>query len=188
MTMTLNINTSATNAAIPAQPIATTSAVEYPNPSPTAGMTIAQRILHVGGRNPPGSTYVEFGSIQAVEALVRQVLRDQPARDAGQTAPVNAAQYLGRADLSDLQRLEDLFDDGQCHSLPRVRIARLAELGVIRNHSSGYYSITAFGRLVLGDAISRLPLETIDECNARLCKEHASKMSAAIAAQQGDTK
>lgn len=46
-------------------------------PSPTAGMNIAQRILHVGGRNNAAG-YVEFGSIQAVEALVRQVLRDMP--------------------------------------------------------------------------------------------------------------
>jgi hypothetical protein len=44
-------------------------------PSPTAGMNMAQRILHVGGRNNVAG-YVEFGSIQAVEALVRQVLRD----------------------------------------------------------------------------------------------------------------
>lgn len=49
-------------------------------PSPTAGMNIAQRILHVGGRNNAAG-YVEFGSIQAVEALVRQVLRDQPQRE-----------------------------------------------------------------------------------------------------------
>lgn len=44
-------------------------------PSPTAGMNIAQRILHVGGRNNAAG-YVEFGSTQAVEALVRQVIRD----------------------------------------------------------------------------------------------------------------
>lgn len=46
-------------------------------PSQTAGMDIAQRILHVGGRDNAAG-YVEFGSIQAVEALVRQVLRDLP--------------------------------------------------------------------------------------------------------------
>jgi hypothetical protein len=46
-------------------------------PSPTAGMNIAQRILHVGGRNNAAG-YVEFGGIQAVEALVLQVLRDLP--------------------------------------------------------------------------------------------------------------
>lgn len=51
---------------------------EVQEPSPTAGMNIAQRILHVGGRNNAAG-YVEFGSIQAVEALVRQVLRDLPA-------------------------------------------------------------------------------------------------------------
>lgn len=43
--------------------------------SPTAGMTIEQRILHVGGRNNAAG-YVEFGSVQAVRALVMQVLRD----------------------------------------------------------------------------------------------------------------
>lgn len=54
--------------------------------SPTAGMNIAERILHVGGRNNAAG-YVEFGSIQAVQALVRQVLRDLP--DAlQQAAPV----------------------------------------------------------------------------------------------------
>jgi len=41
-------------------------------------MNIAQRILHVGGRNNAAG-YVEFGSIQAVEALVKQVLHDLPA-------------------------------------------------------------------------------------------------------------
>ena len=51
---------------------------EYPEPSPTAGMSIAQRILHVGGRNNAAG-YVEFGSTQAVEALVCQVLRDRAA-------------------------------------------------------------------------------------------------------------
>jgi len=50
---------------------------EHDKQSPTAGMNIAQRILHVGGRNNEAG-YVEFGSIQAVEALVRQVLRDLP--------------------------------------------------------------------------------------------------------------
>lgn len=54
---------------------------ENPEPSPTAGMSIAQRIAHVGGRDNAAG-YIEFGSIQAVEALVRQVLRDMPAAPA----------------------------------------------------------------------------------------------------------
>jgi hypothetical protein len=49
--------------------------------SPTSGMNMAQRILHVGGRNNEAG-YVEFGSVQAVEALVRHVLRDLPANPA----------------------------------------------------------------------------------------------------------
>ncbi|MCV2423372.1 hypothetical protein LNV47_22550 [Paucibacter sp. DJ4R-1] len=62
-------------------------------PSPTAGMTLAQRILHVGGRNNAAG-YVEFGSTQAVEALVRQVLRDLPAE------PQKAQGVLADADLA----------------------------------------------------------------------------------------
>ena len=46
--------------------------------SPTEGMSIEERILHVGGRNNQAG-YVEFGSTQAVQALVSQILRDLPA-------------------------------------------------------------------------------------------------------------
>lgn len=60
--------------------------------SPTAGMNIAQRILHVGGRNNDAG-YVEFGSIQAVEALVRQVLRDLPAPAPADSVQEDAARY-----------------------------------------------------------------------------------------------
>ncbi len=43
--------------------------------SPTQGMTLGQRIAHVGGReNAQG--YVEFGSPMAVNALIQHVLRD----------------------------------------------------------------------------------------------------------------
>lgn len=44
--------------------------------SPTKGMTLAQRVAHVGGRvNAQG--YVEFGSEMAVDALIQQILRDR---------------------------------------------------------------------------------------------------------------
>lgn len=60
----------------------TPQAIEHVEPtSPTADMNIAQRILHVGGRNNEAG-YVEFGSIQAVEALVHQVIRDLPQLEA----------------------------------------------------------------------------------------------------------
>jgi hypothetical protein len=47
-----------------------------PKRSSTYGMNLAQRILHVGGRNNAAG-YVEFGSLQAVEALIAQLLRDE---------------------------------------------------------------------------------------------------------------
>lgn len=65
--------------------------------SPTAGMNIAQRILHVGGRDNAAG-YVEFGSIQAVEALVRQVLRDLPAQQPA-PSPAPATFLRGVIDL-----------------------------------------------------------------------------------------
>ena len=76
--------------------------------NPTAGMNITQRILHVGGRNNDAG-YVEFGSIQAVEALVRQVLRDLPAPAPADSVQEDAAcwQWLAeylvgtRTDLDD---------------------------------------------------------------------------------------
>jgi len=43
--------------------------------SPTDGMNLQERILHVGGRNNDAG-YVEFGSVQAVRALILQVVRD----------------------------------------------------------------------------------------------------------------
>lgn len=44
--------------------------------SPTAGMTLGQRVAHVGGRiNAQG--YIEFGSEMAVDALIHQILRDR---------------------------------------------------------------------------------------------------------------
>ena len=51
---------------------------ELPGPSPTAGMNLGQRILHVGGRENAAG-YIEFGSVAAVRALVSQVLRDLQA-------------------------------------------------------------------------------------------------------------
>ena len=101
---------------------------------------------------------------------------EEPSASTAQAALVDKVQYLGSADLADLQRLEDLIDDGQDYDLPKTRMVRLAELGAIRHHGNGYYSITAFGRLALDSRFTRLPLETVDECNERLSAEHKEKM------------
>lgn len=77
--------------------------------SPTAGMNIPQRILHVGGRNNDAG-YVEFGSIQAVEALVRQVLRDLPAPATADSVQEDAA----RLDFLIDQRAYVVSDPDAC--------------------------------------------------------------------------
>ena len=77
--------------------------------SPTAGLNIAQRILHVGGRNNAAG-YVEFGSIQAVEALVHQVLRDLPLGKA-------AAQMA----LEALEKAESVFDANDTHPIAKAQ-------------------------------------------------------------------
>ena len=72
--------------------------------SPTTGMTIEQRILHVGGRNNEAG-YVEFGSVQAVKALVHHVLRDLPdTKPTGDHVPEAAFGNTERTELIDCLR------------------------------------------------------------------------------------
>ena len=58
--------------------------------SATFGMSLQQRILHVGGREN-AKTYIEFGSIGAVGRLVSQVLRDLPGGSPGFEAQFGVA-------------------------------------------------------------------------------------------------
>lgn len=63
-------------AAAPASPVSTVEQGDAQNErSATNGMTLGERIAHVGGRtNAQG--YIEFGSPMAVNALIQHVLRD----------------------------------------------------------------------------------------------------------------
>ncbi|WP_257811663.1 hypothetical protein [Burkholderia glumae] len=61
-------------------------------PSPTAGMNLGERIKHVGGRENAAG-YIEFGSVAAVGALIKQVIRDLP-----RSAPADAGEAVGVAD------------------------------------------------------------------------------------------
>lgn len=77
---------------------------ELPEPSPTADMSLGQRIMHVGGRENAAG-YIEFGSVAAVRALVAQVLRDLPAR----TTPAQCLHQIAepaqaRPGLDELQK------------------------------------------------------------------------------------
>lgn len=84
-------------------------AQELPEPSPTAGMNLGQRILHVGGREN-GAGYIEFGSVAAVRALVGQVLRDlqatPPASEAVPVLYVSPAQLEKHLDLEGAENAE----------------------------------------------------------------------------------
>ncbi|MDP9902639.1 hypothetical protein [Variovorax ginsengisoli] len=92
--------------------------------SPTHGMTLGERIAHVGGRtNAQG--YIEFGSPMAVDALIRHAIRDrdtasqaQPTREEveaevvtdAELAPLAAALHARlTAPVHPLQKLHDLL-------------------------------------------------------------------------------
>lgn len=88
------------------------------------------------------------------------------------------AAFLNPDDMVALERLEETLSDDEGWDLPKATMRRLSELGVVRHHGGGYYSITSFGRWVLGNGLSVLPLETMDECNARLSREHKQRLEA----------
>lgn len=58
--------------------------------SPTHGMSLDERIAHVGGRTNAAG-YMEFGSVMAVSALIDHVLRDSPAPKPAPTAAQDVA-------------------------------------------------------------------------------------------------
>lgn len=83
-----------------------------PAASPTAGMNLCERILHVGGRESANG-YIEFGSVMAVGALIKQVLRD--------TRPLPAQQPLSSA------RIDELIEEGVFGCNPYELVRRLEE-------------------------------------------------------------
>lgn len=103
-------------------------------PSQTAGMSIEQRILHVGGRNNSAG-YVEFGSVQAVEALVRHVLRDTKPN---YTSPV-PAQAVPDTDGARFRWLCEDHGDRETREKCRSLIDRLSGM----SYSAAVMSIDA---------------------------------------------
>jgi hypothetical protein len=107
------------------------------------------------------------------------------------TAAPSAAVQQGKAplsanDLADLQRLNEVFEDGQGWDIPAERMKRLSELGVVRWHGRTHYSITAFGMLCLGEG--ETPLRTVEEVNAeahaQMLDRNGITSSAALASAQ----
>lgn len=87
-------------------------------------------------------------------------------------------EYLQAVDMAALERFEALCEDGEGYDMPPKTMTRLATLGVLRHVGWGRYEVTAFGLLCLGSPLSRLPLETAIECNARLSAEHCQHLAA----------
>lgn len=117
---------------------------------------------------------------------------DGPCRDcdgtgtAPQPAPAPLSErdgWLSQDDMTALERVDECFEDGQGYDVPKARMKRLAELGVVQSLGFAKYDITSFGRYILGSDHLRKPLETVDECNTRLGREHHARR-AALAAQQ----
>lgn len=86
--------------------------------------------------------------------------------------------WLNPEDLAALERFNECAEDSEAdgHDVPKERMKRLAELGAVQARGFGLHEITAFGSFVLGSQFARRPLETTDECNARLGREHRAKL------------
>lgn len=79
------------------------------------------------------------------------------------------AAWLQPDDMQALQRFCETSEDSQPYDVPKDRMRRLAELGVIQWCGASRYTITAFGQYVLDllpDGWPRTPLKTHADHNA----------------------
>lgn len=161
--------------------------------SATYGMNIAQRILHVGGREN-AQTYIEFGSVEAVRVLVGQVLRDLPngcpdfLATNTTTQGMDAQKWLQQHDMEALERFAETTGDCEGYDISKDAVRRLAGFGCLQYHGFGKYSITDFGHYVLADweKARELPFKTQHERDAEFFEAIANQAkSATQAAKQG---
>lgn len=65
---------------------------------------------------------------------------------------------LSEYDFKNLKRFEETTSDGEGYDVMKSDMERLAEIGVVRHHSRGIYSLTSFGQFVIeNDNISLAP-------------------------------
>ncbi|WP_187702434.1 hypothetical protein [Burkholderia gladioli] len=91
-------------------------------PSPTVGMNLGERIKHVGGRENAAG-YIEFGSVAAVDALIKQVIRDLPRpspSDAIDTALLREALDDQCAFQAEIDRLRKIINTPQSGNFLRA--------------------------------------------------------------------
>ena len=86
--------------------------------------------------------------------------------------------FLQPDDLNNLKRFDETCEDSQPYDVPKEKMQRLAELGVVRRHSKSYYSITSFGMYVLyqNDELIKLPLKTESDHNEDFTFSLANKI------------
>jgi hypothetical protein len=89
--------------------LAASAAPAQPEESATAGMTLAERIAHVGGRENTAG-YIEFGSVMAVDALIQHALRDAPVAPAAAQAPKTISAQEALAAIDDFEIVGDNND------------------------------------------------------------------------------
>jgi hypothetical protein len=73
------------------------------------------------------------------------------------------AAWLLPNDMEALKRFYETSEDSQPYDVPKDRMLRLAEIGVLQKHGGSRYSLTAFGQHVLDllpEGWPRLPLKT----------------------------
>lgn len=89
--------------------------------SPMRGMSLGQRIAHVGGReNAQG--YIEFGSPMAVHALIQHVLRDFHRQ--GRVCHAPAQQEADKVDAALAGMVHAMFRSGNSVPVTRITIDR----------------------------------------------------------------
>ena len=74
--------------------------------------------------------------------------------------------YLQDSDLCNLIRFQETTDDNEGYDIGKAAINRLAELGAVRSHGFGRYSLTCFGHFILEHQFLQhpsLPLKTNTE-------------------------
>lgn len=161
----------------PAAPAPQPEAAE-PVPAPVQPVATAFR----GGSKLFGRATILQAWLPAADALPcgEHLLYATPPAPAQQSVEKDAARWLTKQDYIDLCGLDDEFSDGDGWTLPKARMQRLAEIGVVRRTSGNIYSITSFGMRCLTPGGWPLPLRTAEEYNEQ------SRQQAAALAQQGD--
>lgn len=95
----------------------------------------------------------------------------QPPAQSEQDRDADPDRYLNEEDFADLFRFNECCEDSGAdgHDVPKSRMKRLEELGVVRTRGFGRHELTAFGSFVIETTFlqnPRLPLKTIEEHNA----------------------